>query len=322
MSLRRLLSRRSLCLAFLAAALPAHAVEYQRGYLVDSVSLPTSQSQANTYAIDLDGDGGNDNNFGSMLAAFDSSGFAVADAMNAAIASGSIIHLLSLHSTDPLFANDPAAQTDWYVGLPAPAPPKFDGTDNLPYDNNYAPGVFLAALANGGFTSEDPATTTTPVSLTFKLQIGPDQVSLFLQGTRLSFTTDHAGHLFGQINGSIQHDDFPTKIAPAYADLCNSAINADPNSGTATNCKGLFDQGGSDCGGNSNSFAGDGLIEVCEITSSALMQSLWAPDVYINPDGHYVLTPGPTTILANSLGLRFTAIASPDRVFANGFDPP
>ena len=117
MSLRRLLSRRSLCLAFLAAALPAHAVEYQRGYLVDNVSLPTSQSQANTYAIDLDGDGGNDNNFGSMLAAFDSSGFAVADAMNAAIASGSIVHLLSLHSTDPLFANDPAAQTDWAAAL-------------------------------------------------------------------------------------------------------------------------------------------------------------------------------------------------------------
>src|SRR4029078_13648071 len=102
-----------------------------------------------------------------------------------------------------------------------------------------------------------PACTTAPVSLTLKLQSRPDQVSLFVQGTRLSFTTDHAGHLFGQINGSIQHDDLPSKIAPACAGLCNSASNADPNSGTATNCKGLFDQGGSDCGGNSNSFAGD-----------------------------------------------------------------
>lgn len=321
MTLRRVLHR-SLGLFLFAyfAATPALATGYVRGYLVDSVSLPTTPSEAGAYAIDLNGDGNPDNNFGGFLAGMNGS-FDMSSPMSAAVTNGSVVHLLSLHSTDPVFTSDPAAQTDWYVGQAAPTPPLFDGTDDLPYDSNYAPGIFVAALSNGGFTSVDPVTTA-PVSLTFMLQFGPDTFPVPMHGARLSFTTDHSGHMQGQLNGSIKHDDYMLFIPQGTADMCNAAISADPNSNNSMTCKQIYDKGGSDCGSNSGSYMGDGVIEVCELTSNAFFQTLLLPDVQIYQGGVYDPNPANTTPDSNSFGVRFTAIASPDRVFANGFDPP
>lgn len=90
--------------------------------------------------------------------------------------------------------------------------------------------------------------------------------------------------------------------------MCNASIQSDPSSGTATSCKALFD---SRCSGFP-SYAGDGQIEVCEVTENPLMQTLFAPDVQVADGG--------MLIDANSIGIRFTAIAY-DRVFASGFEP-
>lgn len=306
------------CLALFAAA-SAGAVDYQRGYLVNSIMLPTTSSQATAYAIDLNGDGYADNQFAQVLIGFSGAGFDFTGATVAAVASGRIVHLLNLHSTDPLFASDPAAETDWCVGQPAPAPPQFDGTDALLCDNNYAPGIFLAALMNGGFTSADPVTTTTPIQVTLKLMMGPDEMDLPLQGARLTFAADGAGQMLGQINGSISHDDVMNRFVPALAASCNSSIQADPNSTYSTNCKGLFDNG-QGCGIDSSAFANNGMIEFCEVAGSPLMQSLLAPDVQIYQNGQYAPNPANTTPDSNSFGFRFTAIAY-DRLFANGFEP-
>ena len=304
---RSLCRSASLCLLVAFAATTAHATNYVRGYLVDSVLLPTTSSEANSYGIDLDGDNTSDNSFGQVLSALTTQGMDFNGSMAAAIASGSIVHLVHLQSTDVSLANDPAAQATWCIGVPTATPPLFDGTDNPPCADTS--GIFVAALSSGSFTSPSPVSTANPVSLDFELAVGTSSATLPVLNARLSFTKDAAGNLnFGQINGSIPNSNLMNTFPPAIAEMCNTSIQSDPTSNTATSCKSLFDTGCVD----HPEYANDDQIEVCEITESSLIQTLLAPDVQVDDGG--------SMVEANSMGIRFTAIAI-DRVFANGFEP-
>lgn len=306
------MSRRAHCRSaslFLVASLVAttvHAANYVRRYLVSDVLLPTTSSEANSYAIDVDGDGIPENQFGQILSVLSSQGFDFNGAMHAAVTSGGIVHLVELQSTDASFKNDPAAQASWCIGEPMVSPPLFDGTDNPACADTS--GLFVAALSGGSFTSPAPASTPNPVSLSFELSLGTSKATLGVLDARLSFATDGAGNIsFGQINGSIPHEDLINQFLPTLAANCNAAIESDPSSDTSVGCTGLFDSG---CSGHPE-FAGDGLIELCEVTENSLIQGLFAPDVQV-PEGG-------SSIPANSVGFRFTAIAY-DRVFAGDFE--
>jgi hypothetical protein len=78
------------------AATTAHATNYARSYLVNDVLLPTSNSEATSYAIDVDGDGFPENNFGQILSALTAQGIDFDGPMSSAVASGSIVHLVHL----------------------------------------------------------------------------------------------------------------------------------------------------------------------------------------------------------------------------------
>ena len=82
------------------AATTANATNYVRSYLVNDVLLPTTSSQATSYAIDVDGDGFPDNNIGQVLTALSALGLDFQGSMDAAVASGSIVYLVGLRSTD------------------------------------------------------------------------------------------------------------------------------------------------------------------------------------------------------------------------------
>ncbi len=307
MSRRALCQSASLCLVAAFTATTAHAANYVRTYLVNDVLLPTSNSQSASYAIDVDGDGFPENNFGQILVALTGAGIDLNGPMDSAVASGSIVHLVRLQSTDVSLTNDPAAQATWCIGVPTATPPLFNGTDNP--SCAYTSGTFVAALSGGSFTSPSPGTTANPVSLDFKLVSGTSSVTLRVLNARLSFATDATGNIqFGQINGSIPHSDIMNNFLPALDATCNTSIQSDPSSNFATSCKNVFDNG---CNG-SPGLAGDGQIELCEITENALLQSLSAPDVLVADGG--------SNVDANSMGIRFTAIAY-DRVFANSFEP-
>ena len=307
------MSRRALCrstsLSLLAcfAATTAHATDYLRNYLVNNVLLPTTNTDAKAYAIDVDGDGSPDNSFGQVLSALAAQGLDLNGPMQSAIASGSIVHLVHLQTTDVNVANDPAAQATWCVGVPTAAPPRFDGTDNASCANTS--GTFAGPLSGKSFTSPSPATTPNPVSLDIELPAGAGNATLPVLNARLSFTADATGNItLGQINGSIPHTDMVNIFAPTIAALCNASIQSDPGSNTATSCKAIFDTG---CTGHPE-YASDGHIELCEVTGNALISALFAPDVQVADGG--------TLVDANSMGIRFTAIGY-DRVFADGFGP-
>ncbi|HET7778476.1 MAG TPA: hypothetical protein VFL07_07985, partial [Rudaea sp.] len=133
-----------LLLACLAAT-TAHATTYVRSYLVNNLLLPTNNSQAASYAIDVDGDNSVDNNFGQVLSALAAQGLDFNALTASAVASGSIVHLVHLQTTDQLVANDPAAQATWCIGPPTATPPTFNGTDNPTCADTS--GTFVAALS-------------------------------------------------------------------------------------------------------------------------------------------------------------------------------
>ena len=293
----------SLCLVASFAATTAHATNYVRSYLVNSVLLPLSGSD---YAIDVDGDSHADNRLGQIFSALAGQNMDFQGAMNSAVTSGDIVHLVHLQSTDALFHNDAAAQATWCIGVPAATPPLFDGTDSPSCADTS--GIFIAGLSSGSFTSPAPATAPNPVSLDFELALGTTYITLPVLNARLSFVTNAAGNIqAGQINGSIPHTDFMNTFPPAMAAMCNEAIQSDPSSGTATACSQLFDLG---CSGFPG-YAQDGQIEVCEITESPLIKTLLAPDVQVADGG--------TVVDAISVGVGFTAVRN-DRVFASGFE--
>lgn len=293
----------SACLVGFAVTLQVQAASYVRAYLVNDLILPTTSSEATAYAIDVDGDDHADNRFGQVLAALATEGMDLTSATGVAVASGSIVHLVRLQTTDASFANDPAAQATWCVGKPLPAPPSFDGLDNA--SCFLTSGTFTATLAGGNFTSPSPVTTPNPVSLDFTMALGTETVALDVVNARLSFNADGSG---GQINGSIPHDEFTYKFAPTFALMCNDTIQNDPSADLSKSCKDLFDNG---CSGFPD-YAGDGFIAVCEILESSLFQNLFAADVMVDNGG--------TPIAAVSAGFGFTAVVN-ERVFANGFEP-
>lgn len=298
------------------AAQAANSGFHERKFLLDSISLPVSSEASKSYGIDLNGDGYADNNFGKLVTVFASQNIEIGTSVNAAIADGSSVQLVVEQSADSGFSTDPDAAAVWYVGNALAQPPLFDGTDQPTYDINYLPGMFLSALVSGNFTSPNPATTSTPVALTLILQLGQNKIVLPLQGARLSFTTDDIGygHMQGQLNGSIRHDDYMASIPPALAAWFTAKIQPDPTSPEAVQIKALFDTG---CNGIG---ADDNVIEVCELTGSSLVVALLAPDVQIRDgNGNYAPNPANTSPDANSLGIRFTAVRL-DKVFSNGFE--
>lgn len=306
------MSRRAFCrsvsasLSLCLTATAAHAANYTRSYLVNNVLLPTTSSETTSYAIDVDGDGHPDNNFGQLFAALAAQGFDISGSMQAATASGSIVHLVGLRSTDALFKNDPAAQANWCIGVPTATPPKFDGTDNVSCPDTS--GFFVAALSGGNFTSPSPFSTPNPVSMDVALHTGLSNVQLTVLNARLSFTINSAGKIsFGQINGSIRHVDMVNIFLPGVDVACNTSIQSDPSSDFSMGCKNIFDTG---CSGHPE-YSADGQIELCEVTENALINALISPDVQVADGG--------ILVDANSIGFRFTAIPN-DRVFANGFD--
>lgn len=302
------------CMGVLVATGQVHAATNSRGFAVDSLLLPTNNSEAASYAIDLNGDGHADNAFGTVLASL-SGGFAmdIAGTNAASTLAGQTVHLVELRSSDGAFANDAAATAIWYVGQATAAPPFFDGTDTFAYDAAFVPAQFVAALSAGAFVSANPVTTTSPVDILLQLKIGNYNVAVPLQGARIAFSASAANLSQGQVNGSIRKGDVDTIVIPALAMSLNDLVQSDPTSPNSQSLLSLFDTNPT-----------DGVISVSEVATNPLIVSIFSPDVQIrDANGNYAPNPANTTPDALSFGFGFSALESHlvlPPIFADGFD--
>ena len=300
--------------ASLALLIGHAAFAATRGHAVDELLLPTSGAQASARAIDLDGDAGPENQFGSVLAVMVTNlEFDIPQMTQQSVLAGSIVHLVEVSSVDPAFSNDPAAAATWYVGKPTAAPPAFDGTDLFEFDPAVDSARFVAPLANGAFVSANPVTARPPAVLAVGIRVGSQVVTLSLWGARLAFTVDANGLSTGQVNGAILQEEMDNVFVPALALAFDEIVHDEPGSDRAMALLDLFDDAPM-----------DGSITVPEVAGDELMASLLAPDLDLfDPNGGYAPNPNGSTPDAMSFGFGFTAVATPARlpqIFADGFE--
>ena len=274
-------------------------------WVVDAITIPTSASAANQVAFDLNGDGNPENQLGQFLAALQNAGgagLAIQAAMNGGIGSGAIVQLISFQSDDATLAKDAATAANWYTGQTTAG----FTTGAHVINAGIAAGSFVGSLSAHDYSSKNPATTSTPVAITLpiKLFAAGTTINLPLNGVHVQwFFSGTTGIANGELQGSIRVQDVNNFFIPELAQALNSQVQSDTASATARTIEALFDVGG--CAG---AVAGDGVINLCEVATSPLMQSLLAPDVHIY-DGAGAYKPAATGAPnALSVGVGFTAV--------------
>jgi hypothetical protein len=257
-------------------------------FVVDSISVPTSVSEAQMFGLDLDGDelGRPDNALGNILSALASAGGGDVDLqaqIDEAVAFGDIILLTSVQATNLgtatgvglwVFLGDNENPTacvdvnDMTCGRHLDGNGAFDVGADSPTD-----AVVVGQNIGGKFTG-GPGTVTLELSLLD----GTDPVILNLIGARAEVNVTATTLTNGKLGGAITDEDLRTTVLPAIADLVQQTV-AEDCMGTVPNCcaeegstgetlLGLFDESPEDC-----------MVSLTEIEESSIISSLLAPDL-------------------------------------------
>ncbi|HEU0029135.1 MAG TPA: hypothetical protein VFQ53_00790 [Kofleriaceae bacterium] len=272
-------------------------------YVANKASVPTNNTQARDFGLDLNGDGQVDNQLGMVLGTLAGQGFEVQGAVDEAVLNGSIILLLDFQT--PSFSSTTGAGLQVKLGAtPMPAPCtnpddittcgqhlKGTGTFTIAAGSPQNAGV-SGKIAGGVFTG-GPGDISLQIALGGANPIQLDLIGARAKGTELSETA------LGKVTlaGALTQNDLDTKVIPAVqAQLpplimrdC-TMLTAPPDCGCLANSTGktilgLFDTTPKDC-----------MVTVEEIKTNSLIQSLLAPDVTI--DG----------VEALSLGIQVTTV--------------
>lgn len=259
-------------------------------YVLDHVQLPTTNTQARDYALDLNNDNVVDNQFGMVMATFETMGIPISPAMNEAVDRGTSITLLDLAAAS--FTTDPAASASLFAGE-NPSPAACAGNGDTTCRHHLAGTASFTAAA----TPSNPPLTGAFVAGTFTG--GPGQLALPLAwpggspfrlpliGARMQLRMASASGISTIIiGGAIAQADIDGTLLPRLRDSYAASVSADcsavtspPTCGCTPGSNGrlaidLFD-------GDDGS-ARDCKIDLVEIQQSSLIQALFAPDVQIN----------------------------------------
>jgi hypothetical protein len=311
-------------------------------YVVDKLNAPMQRTD---YSIDLNGDAHPDNQLGNIVGALAAQNLAVQDAIDKATSDGSIVLLISVQATDLTNASDVGANL--YLGAKTMMPDFSSGMGMFAVDSTQAPGNFLGKIMATKFSSNDPVTTTKPVTIHVKLPLitGTAPVDLPVNGAHIQFntgsdpTTMKPGLINGSLQGSIKDSDVKGNIIPAVASLLTTKLNPtdlgmactkDADCASSGHCDtgtmkcalsdatkqigSIFDTGVdptmcmcTDAAGVM-SVANDGKITPCEVQCNMIIMNVLAPDVQIfDASGNYAPNKANTMKDSLSLGLGFTA---------------
>lgn len=252
-------------------------------YVMDAQRLPTTNTEAREFGLDLDGDQMVDNQLGQVLATFVSMGLDPRAALTTAIDRGTTIALVDLGTND--FTNTAQTRFTLYTGADPQPPPCNGGADPVCRRHLAGTGSFTVApqspvtpplqggIVNGTLTA-GPGTLALPTVL-----FGPITLDLFAARAKLS-AIGESTLMTGVIGGAITQSDVNTKLLPLWAQSFDATLKADcpgappscgcPNGTTGDSLRGLFDVAPNDC-----------TITASEVQNNSLIQSLLAPDITI-----------------------------------------
>lgn len=281
-------------------------------YVANKVFVPTTNTQAREYGLDLNKDGTVDNQLGMVLSTLGSMGFDIQATIDKAVAEGNIILLADFQTKD--FMNTTAAGIQVYLGdMEMPAACNSGETYNemtkTGCGHHLAPGSSFSIAAgspmnaalsgktvNGTFNG-GPGNLSLQIALGGTTAIQLDLIGARAKGSGMSAdaigTGTSGGIIFG---GAITKEDIDNKVIPAIQSQLGPIITRDcPTATMANNCTcmdnstgktilGLFDAN-HDC-----------AVSVDEIKTNSLIVSLLSPDVTVNGK------------MALSLGIKATAV--------------
>ncbi len=213
--------------------------ESERTYWVlDRLTIPSTQDEASELALDLDGDGPNDNLIGALLAADDSG--EPSRATDDAVRRGDIIHLVELVAPD--FTTTPSAGMYLYSGAnPSIAPCAGDDdetcgrhlTGNAHFDvepTGAAP--FVGPIIGGRLLADFDSGET---HLDIKLFASGATVRLPMVAGLVEAQISEDG-IAGTIGGAVREADYRAAVFPVLAMQMNMIIAEDCQVGATCEC--------------------------------------------------------------------------------------
>ncbi len=288
-------------------------------YVVDSVTIPLTPSEAEDLGFDLDGDTTIDNQLGNILSALISAGSGDLDlqgSIDTSVDSGEILLLASVRAT----ALTQAANAGFsiYLGAnPSPAPctdtsdppdpltcrQHLDGTGSFDIETGSATsGVVGGNIIGGNFEGG-------PGNLQLQIAFGETAINLTLIEARARLTGISEGEIMDAIvGGAVPDENVQGEVIPAVHTSISDIITDDCPTATGPDCGceadstgstllGIFDKpmstGCPDC-------VVDCEVTLAEIRQNSLIVTLLRPDVDTDGDGE------PDSL---SIGVGATAVA-------------
>lgn len=283
-------------------------------YVADSITMPTSATQAQQLGLDLDGDpqGRPDNALGQILSTLASQGdINLQESVDGQIADGGIILLMNLRATGLTTA--PAAGAWVFLG-DNPSPEPCTNPDDLATCGQHLGGtgtfdiastsptdaVLAGSIVGGKFTGG-------PGKITLELSLGDvaPPITMNLIGARMEVNATETTLMSGKIGGAVTQTELDNNVLPAIVTVMEETL-ADDCTGTAPPCcmegstgetlVDLFDEN-EDC-----------AITLEELRTNDLISSLLSPDVdLLDENGNF--NPRQDEVKdALSLGIGFTGV--------------
>ncbi len=275
-------------------------------YVVSQVSIPTTAAEAETFGMDLDGDGEVDNRLGSLLAVLANQGVDLQSTVITAIDHGTVILLVNLRTTS--FSSTSDARAEVRRGDPATAMPSpcagpddtrcrrhLDGTGTFQIAPDSPADAALVGKIDDGTFQGGPGRVSFEISLG-----GPLALPIQLIGTRANATGLTEGGIDRVfIAGGLTMERFERDVIPGIRDRIDALVrvscpgNLPPGCGctagpsTSRALLTVFDHAPPDC-----------RISADELKNHILVRPLIASDVTI--EGQPCL----------SAGLRVQAVAA------------
>jgi hypothetical protein len=296
-------------------------------FVLRKLYMPTQRPD---WAIDLDGDGRPDNQFGSLGGALLAQNINLQTSTDQQVAAGNDIVLFTVRSNDSAFQTDPCAHVDVQNGRNQ-ANPDFSGagmftpqpnTFPIPFPGTLGPGSDPAPVdggtyAGGVFDSPAPPTASpAPSVLSLRLPLSW-QGYVPLVGTHIHFHDLGNGLAAGQINGAVSQTNVNNIFIPNIAQTLTQTIQAMACDPSCLQLKQLFDTGGAPdpgCPGmtcknpdGTCAAKNDNIISVCEVSTNQLIRNVLTPDISVlDANGNYHPNPNGTKD-SMSVGFGFEA---------------
>ena len=269
--------------------------------VISAVTLPVNRAQ---YAVDVDGDGKPEDQFGGVVGFLKTAGFNLQTNIDSTIAVGDGLNLLSLASIDKTFMMDNGAQLTMYTAL-AQNPPDFTGSGTFAIDKTVPKGVLNGDLENSYFLSLDPLSIPSPATVYIHLVLAhlqnmtPVAINMPLVGARIQLTNQGMGMWQGQLNGGLHQTDIDTILIPG---LTMALDETEQEPGCPMECQQVKAQFDTNM---------DGHVTLEEVRNNILVQTLLKPDVQLfDMNGKWHPTVGAPNADSISIGVGFNAVGA------------